>query len=277
MKKLTSIANASFALGLSLMATAVSAQVSLTGTLTQGALIHGQVPAGSQVWLNDKAIKVSASGQIVMGFGRDADLKHQLKVIAPDGVIEEQGITLSKREYRIQRVKGIAKKIMQPRPEDVARSRKDAKQVRLARAHWTDNTHFSQSFIWPSNGPISGVYGSQRFYNGKPGRPHYGVDVAAPTGTLVVAPANGVVTMFVPDMFYSGGTLIIDHGMGVNSTFLHLSKGLVKAGDVVEQGDPIAEIGASGRATGPHLDWRMNWFGERLDPQLLVPEMVVGE
>lgn len=273
MKRLTRWAGA-----LALVMTAgVQGQISLVGPQTQGGLLHGKVAPGSKVWLNDKSIKVSADGVIVMGFGRDAELSHRLRVQAPDNQVETRDITLEKREYRIQRVTGIPKKIMQPKPENIARARKDSQQVRAARAQWSDNTHFLQDFIWPATGPISGVYGSQRYYNGKPGRPHYGVDVAGPTGTLVVAPADGIVTLFVPDMFYSGGTLIIDHGMGVNSTFLHLSKGLVKPGDVVRQGDPIAEIGASGRATGPHLDWRMNWFGERLDPQLLVPEMVVPD
>ncbi|MGY0583956.1 MAG: M23 family metallopeptidase, partial [Paraglaciecola chathamensis] len=133
-------------------------------------------------------------------------------------------------------------------------------------------TDFSQDFIWPAQGPISGVYGSQRVLNGQPKRPHYGVDVAAPTGTPVYAPADGVVTLFVPDMYYSGGTMIIDHGLGVSSTFLHLSKGLVQVGDNVKQGQLVAEIGATGRVTGAHLDWRMNWMNVRIDPALLVPK-----
>ena len=128
-------------------------------------------------------------------------------------------------------------------------------------------------FIWPTIGPISGVYGSQRILNGKPKWPHYGVDIAVPTGTEVRAPAGGVVTLAHPDMFYSGGTLIVDHGHGLSSAFLHLSKLRVKTGDKVKQGDVIAEVGATGRATGAHLDWRMNLFNRRIDPQLLVSPM----
>ena len=132
---------------------------------------------------------------------------------------------------------------------------------------------FAEVFQWPLIGPISGVYGSQRFYNGVAGSPHFGVDIARPTGSQVSAPASGVVTLVHPDMFYSGGTLIIDHGHGISSTFIHLSEILVKEGDAIHQGQVIAKVGQTGRATGPHLDWRMNWFEERLDPQLLMGPM----
>ena len=151
------------------------------------------------------------------------------------------------------------------------RIRQDNVLLGKARKIQTDNANFMQDFIWPAQGPISGVYGSQRVFNGEPKNPHYGLDVAAPVGTPVYAPAGGVVTLWVSDMYYSGGTMIIDHGLGVSSTFLHLSKSHVAEGDTVEQGQLVAEIGATGRVTGAHLDWRINWFSERLDPQLLVP------
>ena len=122
-------------------------------------------------------------------------------------------------------------------------------------------------------GRISGVYGSQRFYNGKAGNPHYGVDVAQPTGTPVLSPVPGVITLAEPDLFYSGGTVILDHGFGLSSSFLHMSRIDVQVGEEVRTGDPIGAIGATGRATGPHLDWRMSWFNQRVDPQLLVPAM----
>ncbi len=162
---------------------------------------------------------------------------------------------------------------MQPSAEDLKRIRRDARQVRQARARHIERTDFAGEFQWPLVGPVTGVYGSQRVYNGEPGRPHYGVDVAAPKGTPVTTPAPGVVTLAHPDMFYSGGTLIIDHGYGVSSTFLHLSKLLVEEGDEVAPGDIVAEVGAGGRATGAHLDWRMNWRKARIDPQLLVEPM----
>ena len=148
-----------------------------------------------------------------------------------------------------------------------------AELVKATRKLDDPRTDFLDGFIWPSQGPISGVYGSQRILNGKPRRPHFGVDVAGPVGTPVVAPAGGVVTLAHPDMYFSGGTLVIDHGHGLSSAFLHLSRILVKEGQRVEQGEPIAEIGATGRVTGAHLDWRMNWFEQRIDPQLLAGPM----
>ena len=145
--------------------------------------------------------------------------------------------------------------------------------AREARKLDAERTDFLTGFIWPAKGRISGVYGSQRILNGQPRRPHFGVDVAAPVGTEVRAPADGVVTMVHSDMFYSGGTMILDHGHGLSSSFLHLHRILVKKGQRIRQGDLIAEIGATGRVTGPHLDWRINLFAKRLDPQLLVSEM----
>jgi murein DD-endopeptidase MepM/ murein hydrolase activator NlpD len=130
-----------------------------------------------------------------------------------------------------------------------------------------------RGFTWPVKGRISGVYGSQRVYNGTPGAPHYGVDVAVPTGTPVRAPASGVITLAEPDLYYSGGTVILDHGYGLSSSFLHLSKVHVTVGQRLAVGDLLGEVGATGRATGPHLDWRMSWLSERIDPQFLVPPM----
>ena len=160
-----------------------------------------------------------------------------------------------------------------PDPEDLKRIRRDQALVRAARASTSDRTDFAAGFHWPLTGRISGVYGSQRVYNGKPGNPHYGVDVARPVGTPVSAPAPGLVTLADPALFYSGGTIIIDHGSQVNSAFLHLSEVLVKVGQRVAPGDIIGKVGATGRASGPHLDWRMNWRDRRVDPQLLVPPM----
>ena len=125
-------------------------------------------------------------------------------------------------------------------------------------------------FVWPLEGTITGVYGSQRIYNGVPKSPHYGIDIAAPQGELVRAPAPGVVTLVHPDMYYSGGTLIVDHGHGLSSTFIHLSESLVEIGQRVEAGEVIAKVGSTGRSTGPHLDWRMNWFDVRIDPRLVL-------
>jgi len=246
------------------------ASLNLSGPLTQGAMLVGHTDVGYKVLLDGRAIKVATDGTFVIGFGRDAKLVHHLSVEAPNTKPQRFDLVLTKRDYKISRVTGISKAITHPSKKNQLRAAKDSKQVRAARKVWSNQLHFSQQFVLPVQGRISGVYGSQRFYNGKAGRPHYGLDIARPTGTVVHAPADGIVRMFVPDMFYSGGTLIIDHGMGVSSTFLHLSAGLVKAGDKVVQGQAIAKIGTTGRSTGPHLDWRMNWLNQRIDPQLLL-------
>lgn len=243
----------------------------LKGEMTQGSLIRGQVPVGHQVWLNDTPLKISANGYFAFGFGRDAKLSQQLRWINNKDVTHTRTLILQPRTYNIQKIEGIPSKYVSPPKEVSERIALDNQQIGRARSFNDERTDFYQDFIWPAAGPISGVYGSQRVFNGTPKRPHFGLDVAAPTGTSVYAPANGLVTLFVPDMYYSGGTMIIDHGHGVSSTFLHLSKGHVEAGTTVKQGDLVAEIGATGRATGPHLDWRINWFKERLDPALLVP------
>lgn len=249
----------------------LSAALELMGPLTQGGLIYGQVEPGTEVKLNGEAVKTSVNGIFVFGFGRDAELEHSVSLVSPEGSKSEYPISLKKREYRIQYIEGIPKKIMSPSEEALVRIRSESKQVRSARNINSDRLDFLAPIVWPLKGPITGVYGSQRFYNGEPKRPHYGLDIAAPVGATVTAPLPGVVTLTHNDMFYSGGTLVVDHGHGISSTFIHLSKVLVKVGDEIKTGQPIAEVGAGGRATGPHLDWRMNWFGHRLDPELLLP------
>ncbi|SQH76262.1 Peptidase, M23/M37 family protein [Shewanella benthica] len=251
----------------------VSAQIQLTGKMEQGALIRAMVEPGTQVYLNGKAVKVTPGGAFAFGFSREAELKQELKLIYPDGLTQIKPLNIKTKEYKIDRVNGISKKIMKPDPKALERSRKDSKQVRAARSQFSALESFTEDFIWPLTGRISGVYGSQRIYNGKPGNPHYGVDVAAKTGTVVVAPADGVISLAVADMFYSGGTIILDHGYGVSSSLLHLSKLYVKKGEVIKQGQAIAEVGATGRVTGPHLDWRVNWYQMRLDPVTIVPNM----
>lgn len=249
------------------------ADIQLLGKMEQGALIRGKIDAGAQVLLNDKQLLVSEQGSFAFGFARDAELEQQLTVIYADGLTQIVPLKVAKKEYKIDRLEGISKTIMQPSSEALQRAAIDSKQVKAARAISSTLPAFEQEFIWPLTGRISGVYGSQRVYNGKPGNPHYGVDVAAKTGTVIVAPADGVITLAVADMFYSGGTIILDHGYGVSSSFLHLSKLYVKEGDTITQGQQIAEVGATGRVTGPHLDWRINWFHMRLDPQTIVPDM----
>lgn len=247
--------------------------LSLNGERTQGSLLRGQVAPGVSVALGGKPVRITGDGFFAVGFGRDADLEQTLE-LEKDGASQQVAVTLEKREYNIQRVEGVPQRTVDPPPEAVLkRIRAEVAEIRQARASDTDLQAFLSDFQWPLTGRISGVYGSQRVYNGKPGTPHYGVDVARPTGTIVVAPADAVVSLVQDDNYYSGGTLIMDHGFGVSSTMIHLSEVLVKPGQAVKQGEPVAKVGATGRATGPHLDWRLNWYAERLDPVTIVPPM----
>lgn len=249
-----------------------AACIELSGEPQQGALLWGQVAPAANVSLNKTPIAVSTEGIVVFGFGRNAKSSAVLRVES-DHICEQQ-LVVSPREYRIQHVDGVPQRTVTPDASQLQRIRAEAQLVNKAKSTNTVRTDFFSGFHWPLRGPITGVYGSQRVYNGKPGRPHYGVDVAAPTGTPVSAPAPGRVVLAEGDLFFSGGTLIIDHGMEVFSSFLHLSKLLVKVGDWVEPGVIVAEVGATGRVTGPHLDWRMNWRKQRVDPQLLVKPML---
>ncbi len=245
----------------------------IEGTWQQGSILRGQVAPGSLLRFEGHDVPVSEKGQFVIGLDRDFGAVAKLTLRRQDGTTQAFEYPVQKREYEIQRVEGVPARTVNPSAEHLARIRAESALTRKARAKVLDRQDFAETFVWPLTGPITGVYGSQRYYNGEPRRPHYGVDVARPTGTVVVAPASGVVTLVHPDMFYSGGTLIVDHGQGLSSTFIHLHKVLVEEGQEVKQGEPIAEVGASGRATGPHLDWRMNWFDQRVDPQVLVPPM----
>ncbi|TAA48309.1 M23 family metallopeptidase [Corallincola luteus] len=254
-----------------LLFSAQTLAIELNGEFIQGGMVTGKLPPGSQLSLDGNPVKISAEGIFVIGFGRDDTGEAELQWTLPGGEKQQTSYKIKQREYNIQYVEGVEQKYVSPPEEVLERIRDDNRQVAAARKTDSDRKDFLMPLIWPVDGPISGVYGSQRYFNGEPKRPHFGLDIAAPTGTIIVAPADGVITLWHPDMYYSGGTLLMDHGYGISSTFIHLSGSLVKAGDVVKQGQPIAKVGATGRVTGAHLDWRINWFKVRLDPQLLLP------
>jgi biotin carboxyl carrier protein len=262
------------ALAAVLLSAQAQAAVQIEGRFTQGGMAIGSVEPGARVNRDGQPVPVAEDGTFVLGFARDAKPKVRLEVLHADGRKERRTLQIARREFRIQRIDGLPSRKVTPRSkEDIARIRREAAAVRKARSVSRELTDFREKFIWPVTGPISGVYGSQRILNGKPRRPHMGVDIARPAGTTVVAPADGVVILAEPDLFFSGGTLLIDHGMRVNTSYLHLSRLLVKEGQHVKQGQPIAEIGQTGRATGPHLHWGANVRDVRIDPQLLVPPM----
>ncbi|MCW8925106.1 MAG: M23 family metallopeptidase [Xanthomonadales bacterium] len=255
----------------SLPATAL-ADIELQGHAVQGGLMFGQVAPGSSISLDGNIIPVAQDGRFVIGFGRDETGARELKVTTPGGEVINRSIAVKAREYDIERVDGLPPSKVTPDPAAAERIREDARMVAAARQRREKQAYYGTGFDWPAKGRISGVYGSQRILNGEPRRPHFGLDIAAPTGTDVHAPADGLITLTHPDMYYSGGTIILDHGLGLSSTFLHLSKILVEAGTFVKQGDVIGQIGATGRASGPHLDWRMNWLDKRVDPEPLVAD-----
>lgn len=243
----------------------------LAGKLKQGALVQARTQPGNTVKILDRSIRVDESGHFVFGLGRDIGPNVQIEITDAQGISTTLSHSVESRTYDIQKIEGVAKKYVSP-PESVsARIRKENRDIKKARYVETTDTYFADPFIWPAKGRVTGVYGSQRVFNGVPKRPHFGLDIAGPTGTPVIAPASGTVTFADADLYYSGGTLIINHGQGISSTFIHLSEVLVEVGEEVEQGKLIAKIGATGRVTGPHLDWRMNWFDQRLDPFLLLP------
>ena len=221
--------------------------------------------------LGNAPVMVGKDGLFVIGFGRDQAPHAQLTIIHSDGTAEQQILTIGQRQFDIQRIDGMEQSKVTPNPADLARIKSDQDQINKVRTNPREAQDFLVPFIWPAKGPISGVYGSQRILNGEPRAPHYGLDIAAPEGSPIVAPAPGIVRLVAPDFFLTGGTVILDHGFGVQSVFIHMSSVAVKDGQTLKQGDPIGRVGKTGRATGPHLHWGMNWGTVRLDPALWLP------
>lgn len=248
----------------------LAAALEFQGIWQQGAMLVGHTKPGNTVVFQDRTVSLTSRGYFVIGLSRD--IKGPVVVDVHNGKDSQQyRYPVAQREYRVQRVDGVPQRtVTPPSAEVLERIRKEGRLVRQARADNDRREDFLQGFIKPLEGPITGVYGSQRVYNGVPKNPHYGLDIARPTGTVVVAPAPGIVKLVHADMYYSGGTLVLDHGYGLTSSFIHLSGALVREGQRVEAGDAIAKVGSTGRATGPHLDWRVNWFSVRLDPALVL-------
>ncbi|UTW56948.1 M23 family metallopeptidase [Kordiimonas sp. SCSIO 12610] len=244
--------------------------VDLKGSLVQGGLVWGKVEAGTKISLDGNPIKVGDKGHFVFGFGRDAKNIANLKVEHPDGREENISLSIKARKFNIERVNGLPSKTVTPPPEWSARRKLETGRVRAARSYNTDDLNWAWGFEKPAEGRFSGFYGSQRILNGKPRSPHYGLDIAAKTGTPIYAPAGGTIRLAAPDFLLEGGIVIIDHGFGVTSTLFHMDSVNVSEGTRVVKGDLIGTIGAKGRASGPHVDWRINWKSVRLDPGLLI-------
>ena len=249
---------------------ATAGTLELDGDFVQGGMVLGRTDPGAEVRVGERQARVAPDGRFVFGFGRDHKPEIELQVRFPDGTAERRVLKVAKREYRVQRIDGLPPRKVTPSAEDMKRIRADNAKIGKVRKLDTPEVNFADGWAWPAEGRVTGVYGSQRILNGEPRRPHFGHDIAAPVGTPVVAPAPGIVRLAETDLFFTGGTIILDHGHGISSLYMHLSAVEVAVGRRVQRGERIGAIGATGRVTGPHLDWRINWFGERLDPELLL-------
>lgn len=236
----------------------------------QGAMVLGNTHPAATVEYAGRTLRVTPYGTFVFGIGRDAAGEAVLRIKQPATGWIEHRVVITPRDWPIERINGVPPATVDPPPAIAERIEREQALVTAVRTRDGDETGFAQVFIRPVEGRVSGRFGNQRVYNGTPKSPHSGMDIAVPTGTPVKAPADGVVTFAHPDLYLTGGTLVLDHGHGISSNFLHLSRIDAKVGDTVKQGDVIAAVGATGRATGPHLHWGMNWFDVRIDPLLVL-------
>jgi len=244
--------------------------VQLPSHLQQGELVIGHAPPGVKVEFGGRSLRVGDDGTFVFGLDRDAPAQDALQIRDAAGHATTFSFSVARREYQIERIEGLPPKTVTPDPETAARIEREQARVAQARTRDDAREDFLRGFALPVAGArISGVYGSQRIDNGVPKAPHMGLDMAVPAGTPIHAPAAGLVTFAEPDLVLTGGTVLIDHGFGLTSSFLHMSRLDVKAGDAIEAGQVIGAAGMTGRATGPHVHWGFNWFDVRLDPALL--------
>lgn len=242
----------------------------LPASAQQGAMVLGVTDPAASVEYAGRTLKLTPYGSFVFGIGRDASGEAVVRIRQPASGWIEHRVAIVPRDWPVEHVDGVPPKTVDPPRAIAERIEREQARVVAARTRDGDETDFAQRFIWPVQGRISGRFGNQRVYNGTPKTPHSGMDIAVPAGTPVKAPAAGVVTFAAPDLYLTGGTVLLDHGHGISSNFLHLSRIDVKVGDRVTQGQAIGAAGATGRATGPHLHWGMNWFDVRIDPLLVL-------
>ena len=239
-------------------------------SIEQGGMVTGRAPSGSTVTVQGQPVVVSSTGRYVFGVARDASGSIAIRVKSTCG---ETGysVAVKPRNFPVERINGVPPGTANPRGAIAERIKREQALVTQARERNDDRQGYLERFIWPVKGRISGRFGSYRSYNGTPGAGHSGMDIAVPTGTPIKAPASGIVSFASPSLYLTGGTVVLDHGQGISSNFLHMSRLDVKVGDVIRQGQVIGAVGATGRATGPHLHWGMNWLTTRIDPLLLLP------
>ncbi len=244
--------------------------LSFEGHFIQGGLVFGQTLPGAIVKHGKRTARVSGRGVFILGFDRDAKTNDQILVQLPDGKTITHPMIIKQQTYKTSRIDGLPGRKVTPKPEDLKRIRGDNTKIGAVRRLNSDVSGFLSGFIWPVKGRLSGVFGSQRILNGKPRRPHNGVDIAAKQGTPVLATASGTVALVHEDMFFSGKTVMIDHGHGLSSVYIHMNTITVAEGSVVQQGAQIGTVGKTGRATGPHLHWGVSLFKMPLDPKMIV-------
>ena len=252
--------------------TVINGATLLRGGAVEGGLMIARTAPDNRVTLDDAAIPVAPDGLFIVGFHRDSDLPVTIGITTADGTSQLTVLTPQQRSYQIQRIDGLQKNMVTPPENVIERIKSDQAAVAAARQTPAAAGNFWRGIDWPVTGRISGVFGSQRILNGQPRQPHYGIDIAVPKGTPVRAPASGLVTL-VKDLYFSGWTVIINHGLGLNSTFLHLDSTAISVGDTVQRGSIIGTVGSTGRSTGPHLDWRLDWQGRRIDASLAAGPM----
>jgi murein DD-endopeptidase MepM/ murein hydrolase activator NlpD len=248
-------------------------RLSLRGSFTQGGLVEGQTEATAKVRFLKRDVRVGPDGRFVIGFGRDFPATATLTVSYADGSSGRRTLAIERRSYAVQKINGLPSKMVTPSAIDLKRIRREGAEIARVRRQDSPEPSFDSGFQWPVMGIVTGVYGSQRILNGEPRRPHFGIDIAAVKGTPVGAASDGVVALAAPDLYFTGGTVMIDHGHGLSSVYSHLATVAVKVGQPIRRGEPLGTVGSTGRSTGAHLDWRLNWFKQRLDPALTVGPM----
>jgi murein DD-endopeptidase MepM/ murein hydrolase activator NlpD len=258
-------------LAVTMFTTAVAAEeISIEGRFEQGGIAVGSVPVGSTVLFNDKPLSLTYVGRFVVGFDRDMAGSAKFDIRLPDGRTELRTVAIQPRQWQIEKVNNLPKRLVRPDKKTQAKIDEDNKLMAAARARTESVPFFETGFIMPAEGKISGIFGSQRVLNGEPRAPHAGLDIAGPLGTPVRAAADGIVSLAKKDMVLTGQSVVIEHGYGLDTVYIHMNAIKVKEGQRVKQGDVIGEIGKSGRANGPHLHFGVTWFDVRLDPQLVL-------
>ena len=244
-------------------------KIDLEGYFIQGGYVKGKMSSKIKIKFENRDVYLGKKNNFILGFGRDYSEVANLKFNIDNKWINKT-LKIKKNKYKIQKIDGLPKKFVSPPKEIYERIIRENKLIAKVRTLNSKIDYTFQDFLLPANGIITGVFGSQRILNGKPRRPHYGIDIAAKKGSKVISPTDAIVRLSEKDLYFTGGTIMLDHGHGITSVYSHLSKVLVKKNDKIQKGDVIGLIGSTGRSTGPHLDWRINWFDQRLDPMMFI-------